>query len=134
MSTRKIDATAVRDILTAVVAEDPDRHDRRAATGILTPRYAEHGCPACLVGEIMFRLGISLNVLKEMHEIQLRHLRHPVMKKFTPNAWAMLVAIQWCNDRDQTWGQAQTNVCDEAEPRWFPWWLKARPWLKEIDG
>lgn len=134
MSTKKIDATAVKEILAAVVAEDPKRTDRRAGTGILTPRYAEHGCPACLVGEIMFRLGVSLNVLKEMHEIQLRHLRHPVMKRFTPNAWAMLVALQWCNDRDQTWAQAQANVLDEDEGRWFPWWLKARPWLKEING
>lgn len=134
MTTSKIDATAVRDILAAVVAEEPTRSDRRATTGVLTPRYAEHGRPACLVGEIMFRLGIRLNVLKEMHEIQLRHLRHPVMKRFTPNAWAMLVALQWCNDRDQTWEQAQANVLDEDAQSWFPWWLKNRPWLKEIDG
>lgn len=134
MSTNKIDATAVRDILAAVVAEQPDRQDRRATTGTLSPRYAEHGCPACLVGEIMFRLGVKINVLKEMHETQLRHLRHPVKKKFTPLAWEMLIALQWCNDRDQTWQQAQANVLDEAKPRWFPWWLEDRPWLEEING
>lgn len=133
MSTTKIDATRVKEILTRVAGERPEHRDRRATTGTLTPRYAEHGCPACLVGEILFRLGVKISVLKEMHETQLRHLRHPVQRKFTPNAWMMLVAIQWCNDRNQTWEQARAGVLGE-ENAWFPWWLKDRPWMKEIDG
>lgn len=133
MSAKKIDATAVRDILTAVAAEDPDRIDRRAATDRLAPRYAEHGCPACLVGEIMFRLGVKINVLKEMHETPLLELKMPIQKRFTPLAWEMLAAIQWCNDRGYTWARAQSDVLGVTRG-WFPWWLQARAWMEEIDG
>lgn len=133
MSTTKIDATAVRDILTVVAGERPDHHDRRAATGTLSPRYAEHGCPACLVGEIMFRLGIKISILKEMHETQLRHIRHPVKKRFTPSAWEMLLAIQWCNDRNESWEQVRAGVLGEGRA-WFPWWLEHRSWMEEINA
>lgn len=134
MKTPKIDATAVKEILAAVVAEDPDRVDRRAATNSLSPRYAEHGCPACLVGEIMFRLGVKLTVLKEMHETPLGDLRHPVQNKFTEMAWQMMIAIQWCNDRGLAWSHVQESVIDKTSRAWFPWWLERRAWMEEFHG
>lgn len=102
----------VLDVLDAVANDHPDRIDRRPA-GDLPPRYIDHGDPACLVALVMNRLGVSIGVLRAMdrENVRIAHSRHPVRRRFTADAWGLLAALQWDNDRAwSTWGAIRDRL------------------------
>lgn len=104
----KYDVADVRESLDRVVAQYPDRVDRRSE-GNLYPRYVEHGCPACLVGVILDDLGIRIGVLRDLdrEKVRLISSRHPVRKKFTPAAWELLDFLQTKNDCSYSWSRVR---------------------------
>ena len=114
---QKIDVPDVRAALDLVVAEQPDRKDRRAANR-LEPRYVEDGAPACLVAAVLHRLNFTLGLLKSLdHEagrhgggVVLSDSKSPIRRRFTPEAWALLAFLQKENDRRGTWEQARREA------------------------
>lgn len=113
----------IRQILDAVAAERPDHIDRRPDNG-LTPRFIDHGKPACLVGVILARLGVSTGLLRGLdREGQaLDESRHPLRRRFTPDAWALLAYLQSANDGASTWGRVRVQAF-----RPDPYWLRVYP-------
>lgn len=135
------DSNAVAGILARLVAENPDRVDVRAKE--LAPRYVQHGHPNCLVAVLLDRMKVSLGVLK-MLDVETRgtggvilwDTRHAIRKRFTPAAWELLAALQFCNDQGWTWACARRNVFSETAWIGRRWNRDnvGRPWLDEIDG
>jgi hypothetical protein len=140
MNTPKIDVPDVRRVLDEVVAERPDHRDVRVDRR-LAPRYTEHGSPACLVAEIMHRLGVSIGVLKALDTeadepehraeggVQLDRTRHPVRSRFTDIAWQLLAFLQRRNDWDETWLAARNEAFTPRDM----WGNVPGPWCTEAD-
>lgn len=133
--------TAIRTALDAVVAEQPERVDRRASTGELAPRYVEHGAPGCLVAAVLYRMDISLGLLKQLDRemkgpggVLLWASSHAIRRRFTPAGWALLGALQACNDQGSTWQRARERVF-QADAWIGRTWKRSgvvgRPWLHE---
>lgn len=142
MPNGKIGVSRVRGALQEVVAEDPQRVDRRS-TDNLPPRYVEHGQPNCLVAALLARMGISLGLLKQLDNevrgpggILLWVSKHAIRRRFTPAAWELLAALQACNDRGNTWQRASEDVFTPGKwigRRWQPRNNEGRPWMDELD-
>lgn len=140
MSRRKHTAAQVMRALDELINEDPERVDRRAATGRLECRYVEHGRPACLAAAVLDRMGFSTGLLKTLdHELRdgsvlLWGSRTPIRRRFSDPAWELLSALQACNDNGQTWEQARANVMDPHTWIGRRWHLTSvgRPWMEEM--
>jgi hypothetical protein len=110
----KINHDRIREVLDLIAEEQGDRKDARAGRN-LPPRYIEHGDPACMVAEIMYRLGISKGVIKALDQepgnpgggVVLSESRHPIRMRFTTTAWALLIYLQRKNDVGYTWAEAR---------------------------
>lgn len=133
--------TAIRTALEAVVAEQPERVDRRASSRELAPRYVEHGAPGCLVAAVLHRMEISLGLLKQLDREQggpggvlLWASEHRIRRRFTTAGWALLGALQACNDQGSTWEQARERVFQPDAwigRSWNRSGVVGRPWLHE---
>lgn len=96
--------------LKQTVSADPRRIDRRPSAD-LPPRYLDQGQPACLVAVVLAELGVSTGVLRALDRepgsrgagIRLWGSFHPVQKRFTRDAWALLALVQAGNDRGYSW-------------------------------
>lgn len=110
----RTDVETVRRVLDEVVAEEPARVDRRAASGMLCGRYTEHGKPCCLVGEMLYRMGYSIGRLKVLdraadgNPVQLRG--SDLGRRFTPLAFDLLCYLQRLND----WGWSWERIREDA--------------------
>jgi len=124
MTRTTFDVDKLREVLDSVVAQDPDHVDRRPA-GKLPPRYLDCGKPACLVGVILARLGVSRGLLRELDKegSPLWASRHPIRKRFTPEAWALLSYLQSWNDGRRPWGLVRRDAF-----RADPYWTSPGPW------
>lgn len=128
----------VKHALNAVAAEEPQHVDDRVERG-LSPRYVEHGKPCCLVAVVMYRLGISLGMLRqldrEQHEpgtsgggIVLRQTRSPIVGRFSPLAWDLLCEAQARQDRGFAWRDVvdgllrpRRSAAGTLAPKPYPW-------------
>jgi hypothetical protein len=139
MSKSKFTVAQVREALEAVVAQSPDRVDRRSESDELSCRYTEHGKCSCLAAEVMHRLGFSLHRLKTMDRaaggtpISLRS--SGLSYKFTPLAFEMLCHIQQRNDTGHRWDQIlrDTLSFDNCHTMWERHRQAQRPWLAETE-
>lgn len=113
----------IRTILDTVTAERPDHIDRRPNAG-LTPRFIDHGQPACLVGVILARLGVSTGLLRALDRdgARLDEIEHPLRRRFTPEAWALLAYLQHGNDGATSWQEVRRRAF-----RPDPYWLRVYP-------
>lgn len=152
-SKRRYDVPAVMRVLDALIAQDPGRRDRRAASGELECRYVEHGRPACLAAAVLDGLGVSMGLLKSLDRelkdgsVQLVGSRSPIRKRFTDSAWELLSALQWCNDYGLSWAEAKERVLDPGSRvgrRWglyhrggdvyiVPFGSIGRPWMEDLE-
>lgn len=104
------DVIDVHTHLTEVVSREPDRRDPRS-TRNLGLRYIDGGRPACLVAQILADLGVSLGVLRALDAesgrggggVRLQHSQHPIRRRFTGDAWSLLVLLQRMNDSGEDW-------------------------------
>lgn len=127
----------VREVLDAVVNPEPERVDRRAEADTMACRYVENGCPSCLVGVILYRLGFSVGRLKMLDRAA---QGEPILlhgsgldRYFTPLAFELLCYLQRSNDAGLTWGKSRENALTpdrywSAHPRWR---YHRKPWLAE---
>lgn len=127
----------VRVILDTVAAERPDHVDRRPEGG-LTPRFIDHGQPACLVGVILAELGVSTGLLRALDREgkALDASEHPLRRRFTPEAWALLAHLQHGNDGALTWSQARVQAF-RPDPYWLQVYPKRAypgPWCTEANA
>jgi hypothetical protein len=133
----------VADIKTAldhIVAEAPDRTDRRIEDH-LNPRYLDHGQPTCLVALLLIALGYRTALLRDLDRehsvghvaatgVRIAESRHPALKRLDPKARTLLQFLQTRQDRGMCWDY----IAEQAfKPRHL-WTLpstdrRARPWL-----
>jgi hypothetical protein len=133
----KYDLNSVVAALNKVVDSDPARKDQAASDG-LGGRYIRHGCPCCLVGEILVELGASLGTLKGLDRDgqAIDGSRHPFWRRFHPDALNLMIALQRANDGGSHWSQIKWDMF-----RIDPYWIKANPkfafpgpWCTEENG
>lgn len=142
MTRARYDVKDVHDVLDKVVADNPERVDRRAGDG-LPPRYVEDGQPNCLVAELLHRMGVSIGVLKQLDReagrfgagIMLKMSEHAIRRRFTPAAWELLYYLQRQNDGGASWGKAYEAAFGPLDQAGFfrprPEW---RDWMKELES
>lgn len=113
----------VIEVMDRVVDTDPARRDDAARSG-LGGRYARHGKPCCLVGEILIELGASVGTLKELDRegLTIDNSQHPFWRRFEPVARDLMVSLQKKNDRGIQWGQVRWDLF-----RIDPYWRKVNP-------
>lgn len=117
MSKKKIDARQVMDTLRRLAEEQPDRVDRRADSGMLAPKYVEHGLPSCIAAQAMHDLGIPMGMIKQLDRevtgtggVILRTSQSLMRRRFTPAAWNLLDYVQRRNDWAMTWGRVMEDL------------------------
>lgn len=121
------DAPAVLDTLRDVTSEQPDRVDERHR--LRTARYVVHGQPHCLVAVVLDRLGVSTGAIAQLDRqrrpgessIQLSKGRHPITRRFTPGALALLDRAQELQDSGLSWGTVYEWVTNRYSARNDPW-------------
>lgn len=122
--------------LDAAVESDPARIDEAARD--LGGRYARHGKPCCLVGDVLIRMGFKVGTLKDLDrdEKQIDESRHPLWRRFSPAARQMLAAAQRMNDGGSQWGQIRWGLYridaywkNQNHPRAYP-----GPWCTDENG
>jgi hypothetical protein len=136
---RRISAATVRAALESVVADHPHRADRRTID--TRPRYVRaDGRPACLVAEVLTRLGFSTGVLKALDEehptgnildtgVTLTESGHPALKKLHRDALLLLGYVQARQEQGVRWGRI---LRDAFQPRRLfrrRRDRRSRPWL-----
>lgn len=111
MARPKFDVSQVREVLDTICATMGDHTDKNPSGG-LNPRYLDQGQPACLVGMILAHLGFSPGVLRELDKehAALPYSSHPILKRFSPDARALLEFLQSRNDGQWTWGRARREA------------------------
>jgi hypothetical protein len=136
---RRITVPAVRAVLEEVVAQYPNRIDRRAIDD-LPARYIDRGQPNCLVALVLTRLGFSPGVLRALDQehptgslvdagAKVAESRHPALRKLHTDARLLLQYVQDHQDRGEQWSRI---VVDAFKPRtWFTRRFDEarRPWL-----
>lgn len=131
----------VREVLDAVVAEDPDRRDRRAAAGVQGgSRYVEQGHCACLASEILHRLGFSLGRLKTLDTAADGDPIHlsgsDLAVYFEPLAFELLIFLQNKNDQGWTWSRVRQDALSISDfwahhPKYR---YRGKEWLAETPA
>jgi hypothetical protein len=120
-----------------VIDGDPARKDEAAGNG-LGGRYARHGQPCCLVGEILVKLGASVGTLKDLDregEV-IDKSRHPFWGRFDPVARALMASLQRNNDQGYQWGRIRWNLY-RIDPYWIrvnPKFAYPGPWCNDENG
>lgn len=140
MSKKKIDARQVMDTLRTLAAEQPDRVDRRADSGVLVPKYVEHGLPSCIAAQAMYDLGIPMGMIKQLDRelsgtggIILRLSDSLMRRRFTPAAWSLLDYVQRRNDWAMTWGKVMDDLHRDVAGTSFKYRAKYS-WVLEIEA
>ncbi|MEU2043680.1 hypothetical protein [Nocardia niwae] len=137
----RFDVADIHAVLEAVVFADPHRRDHYVATGH-APRYVVAGHPCCLVAAVLWELGFSLGVLRALDReskdptgraggtIELSGSQHPILKRFTPAARALLESLQRHQDRKQPWAKVVADACGR-DPHWLDQrhHREGRPWM-----
>jgi hypothetical protein len=123
MGRNRYDMDSVTRVVDRLIDGDPARRDEAAGSG-LGGRYARHGKPCCLVGEVLVALGASVGTLKELDKEneQISDSRHPFWRRFDPVTREFLSAMQKKNDRGEQWGRIKWELF-----RIDPYWVKANP-------
>lgn len=123
MAGYRYDLDLVIRVMDEVIDGDPARRDEAASNG-LGGRYARHGKPCCLVGEVLVSLGASVGTLKELDRENetISDSRHPFWKRFDPVARDLLSSMQKSNDAGEQWGRIRWGLF-----RIDPYWVKANP-------
>lgn len=141
---KRITVAMVRAALVDIAARNPRRVDRRDDHRVdaeLPTRYAGRGGPACLVAQVLTRLGFTLGQLKALDAehpvgelftagVRVTESRHPALRRLDDNAKALLQWVQDKQDAGHQWGRI---VADAWRPR-SVWKLarfdrRHRPWL-----
>lgn len=124
-------------VMNEVIDGDPARKDEAADAG-LGGRYARHGKPCCLVGEILIKLGASVGTLKELDRENetIKDSRHPFWNRFEPVARELMDSLQHKNDRGEQWGRVRWELYRidpywhaQKHPRAYP-----GPWCNDENG
>jgi len=120
-----------------VVDERPGKVDRRPEGG-LTPRFVEHGQCACLVGAMLYRLGVELRTLRNLdrEDQRIRDSVHPFWNRFDPVALALLDHLQNGNDGASPWGRVRWGAF-RVDPYWIrnnPKFAYPGPWCTDENG
>lgn len=143
MAKKKINARQVRDALLALAEAQPDRIDRRAASGELIPVYVEKGLPACIAAQVMFDLGIPIGMIKQLDRelsgsggVILRLSENILRRRFTSAAWMLLDEVQRENDSGRSWGGVVSFVLGRGENanRRYYRFAEEYPWVIEIEA
>jgi hypothetical protein len=143
MSKKKIDACQVMDTLRTLAAEQPDRVDRRADSGVLVPKYVEYGLPSCIAAQVMYDLGISMGMIKQLDRelsgtggIILRLSDSLMRRRFTPAAWGLLDYVQRRNDWGMTWGRIMDDLHRDvaSTSRSYVNYRAQYSWVLEIEA
>lgn len=139
---RQFDVETVRAVLDALAEREPERIDRRSQTHMRC-RYTEHGETACLVGEILHTLGVSIGFLKALDRAA---DGDPVLlagsgldRRFTDNAFALLRYLQRENDRGRPWGEIRKDALSIVDSwagglpgqPYSRYTYRGRPWLND---
>lgn len=125
----KIDAPRIVQVLQQITVEDPDHVDDRAQGRRGGPRYVVHGQPHCLVAVVLDRLGVSTGAIAQLDRqrrpgegsIQFSKGRHPITRRFTPGALALLDRVQELQDAGLAWGEVYQRVTTRYSARNDPW-------------
>lgn len=131
----------VREALDAVVAEDADRRDRRAAERVPGgSRYVEQGQCACLASEILHRLGFSLGRLKTL-DVAAKgdpvHLSGSGLNVyFEPLAFELMTYLQNQNDQGLAWGSVRQNALTISDfwASYRKYRYRGKEWLAETPA
>ncbi len=131
------DLPLVIKVLNTIVASNPSRRDEPARNG-QGGRYARHGRPCCLVGEVLVNLGASVGTLKELDRDgrTIDDSPHPFWRRFDPIALQLLTALQRENDSGHSWGGTQWNLF-RIDPYWKkrnPRFAYPGPWCTDENG
>ena len=142
---RRISLATVRRVLLDVAAEYPDRVDPRVERG-LPPRYCEHGRPACLVAEVLTRLGWTIVQLRELDRegqmpakasvggTPLAHSRNRRLRRIELTARRMLDELQRQQDRGWSWSRAVAWVLQEdSHGRYWRASGHVKPWNEPLQ-
>lgn len=143
---RRLDVATVYEVLTRLVAQDPDRRDEYLATGH-SARYVVNGAPNCLVAVVLAELGCSISVLRALDRetqapgqrktigVQLIKSRNPWLLRIRPEARALLASVQGWQDAGCTWAKAVANAT-APEIMWLDCGVhgwnhrrETRPWM-----
>lgn len=107
----------VTRVMNEIIDSDPARIDSAAKD--LGGKYARHGKPCCLIGEILVKLGASVGTLKELDREgeMLDDSGHPFWRRFEPVARDLMASLQRANDSGRQWGQIRWNLY-RIDPYW----------------
>jgi hypothetical protein len=131
MSRTRFTVPQVLEALYAACDAAPYYEDRRARCS-----YLEDGKPTCLDAVILAQLGVSVGLLRDLDKegARIDHTRHPLRRRFTPEAWELLAYLQRCNDAGQVWRRIGQEV-NQVDGYW--WRVKRahalaqKPWVTE---
>lgn len=124
MSRRRYTVDDVIRAMDEIVDGRPDRVDPRPGRG-LGGRYAEHGKPCCLVGEILVKLGASVATLKDLDRDseQIKGSRHNYWRRFEPVTLELLTYLQDQNDSATSWDRIRIKAFQANR-----YWLRESSW------
>jgi hypothetical protein len=141
MSRSRYTVQQVREALDAVVIENPERRDRRAAEDVPGgSRYVEQGQCACLASEILHRLGFSVKRLKTLDKAADGDPIHlsgsDLAAYFEPLAFDLLIFLQNKNDRGWTWGRVREDALTISDfwAHYRKYRYRGKEWLAETPA
>lgn len=98
--------------------------------------------PACLVGDVFHRLGITPAAIEGLNQSGVNELRDSKVVSFDSKAWDLLYVVQSCQDVGISWGDsvefAKSLSDDDMETVMFlasvSSLLKSRGWVLDPDS
>jgi hypothetical protein len=136
---KKITVAQVRAALEDIARQHPRRVDQPAGEE-LPARYVAVNRPACLVANVLVRVGFNLGQLKALDAehavgdlfaagVRVAESRHPALRKLDDNAKALLQWVQDKQDAGQQWGRIVTEALRPRASWLARWDRRKRPWL-----
>ena len=138
MSRKRRTVQEVREVLDRVAPREPPEDDEQPASRV--GRYAWHGKPCCLVGEMLHEMGFSIGYLKALDRADegdpILLSATDLTTRFEPLAFELMCYLQKLNDYNMRWMDVRKAALT-LDPYWARFRVRRysdKPWLAETPA